>query len=65
MKKVLVISDTHGKYDKMLEVIEDINADIIIHAGDYDNFDLKPLSFGKNLKKRKFNRDMLKSLITY
>ncbi|MGL4647247.1 MAG: metallophosphoesterase family protein [Mycoplasmoidaceae bacterium] len=35
VKKILIFSDTHGKNDEMLQVINTIKPDLVIHAGDY------------------------------
>lgn len=34
MKKILVLSDTHGRFDKVLKIFEKENPDIVISAGD-------------------------------
>jgi predicted phosphodiesterase len=38
--RILIISDTHGKVDTMLEVLKKEPHDIAIHAGDYDNIEV-------------------------
>lgn len=35
--KILVLSDTHGKIDKSLKIIEKNKIDLIIHLGDYSS----------------------------
>lgn len=44
MKKILIMSDTHGRTDNILEVIELEKPDFVIHAGDY----CVPVEFIKN-----------------
>jgi predicted phosphodiesterase len=35
IKKILILSDTHGDEKKYKKIIKKQNADIVIHAGDY------------------------------
>jgi len=62
MKKVLIVSDSHGKNDNLFETIKKEKADVVIHAGDYDDFNLKPMDEGKPPVFKKFERDVLKDL---
>lgn len=43
IKKILILSDTHGDEKKYKKIIKKQNADIVIHAGDY--WDTKSLKF--------------------
>src|SRR5690349_9906762 len=47
MYRILLISDTHGNLDAINEKAEQVQADMVIHAGDfgfYDNDSVKRLS---------------------
>ena len=39
MKKILLISDTHGDLDIINDRVADTNADMVIHAGDFGFYD--------------------------
>jgi hypothetical protein len=39
MKKILLISDTHGNLDIINETAKKTNADSVIHAGDFGFYD--------------------------
>ncbi len=44
MKKILVITDSHSHFDKILKMVEKENPDIVISAGDYSR-DAEELSY--------------------
>ncbi|GMO13844.1 MAG: metallophosphoesterase [Mycoplasmoidaceae bacterium] len=50
---ILIISDTHGKTEEMLQILQKEKYDLAIHAGDYDNYDDDPIEHSiitKNFK---------------
>jgi predicted phosphodiesterase len=44
MRKILLISDTHGKLDTINEKILQTKADFVIHAGDFGFYDEQSLT---------------------
>lgn len=38
MRRILMISDTHGNLDIINEKVAQTNADMVIHAGDFVDF---------------------------
>jgi len=60
MTKVLVISDTHGEFELIQKVIEKVKADVIIHAGDYDNVNLK-----NDNPFFRIDRELIKNTLSY
>lgn len=39
MRKILLISDTHGNLDIINQMVTQTNADMVIHAGDFGFYD--------------------------
>ena len=39
MRRILLISDTHGSLDIINEKVAETNADMVIHAGDFGFYD--------------------------
>lgn len=39
MRRILLISDTHGNLDTINQKVEETNADMVIHAGDFGFYD--------------------------
>lgn len=39
MRKILLVSDTHGKLDCINQLAEKTKADLVIHAGDFGFYD--------------------------
>jgi predicted phosphodiesterase len=59
MTKVLIISDTHSNFSLMREIVDKYKKKgyIVVHAGDYDNMNLKPLDEGQNPISSRFDRE--------
>lgn len=59
MKRILVFSDTHNDINLCINIINNIPADMIIHAGDYvsDAEDLKSIFPDKDIRYVKGNGD--------
>lgn len=43
MKKILLLSDTHGHLDSINSLVEEVGADMVIHAGDFGFYDRRSL----------------------
>jgi predicted phosphodiesterase len=53
LTKILILSDTHGRED-YLQVMEECQADVVIHAGDFEEFSNPDYEVEDELKDQRF-----------